>query len=362
MVGCPPGPLPAGSGARWRPDARAIRRALGALWLLDAVLQLQPAFFHRGFALAVESNASGQPPALAGSYVWLFSWLAPHILAANVAIILIQTGIGLALLSGRAVRAGLVASLIWSPVVWWVGEGFGGLFTGRASQLTGAPGPVLLYAGLAVLIWPRRAGTAAATEGTGNAGTGVVPGSTGAQAGGAGGGRTAASSGLLGDWGAWGAWALLWLGSAALSLQAAVLAPGELSLRLAHAPLGDHLQPVEPHVLVVLDATLARAVAGHGVQLGLALAALEALVGLGALSARFRRSSLVAGCALGLLLWVVAGDLGGLFSGSATDVGLGPLIVLLAITAWPATPAIPRRGLATAHAPSCGTVRGVPAG
>lgn len=343
MVFSSPGPLPDDRRSRWRPDARAIQRALGALWLLDAALQLQPAFFHRGFALAIEANAAGQPAALAGSYVQLYSWLAPHIVAANVAIILIQSGIGLALLSGRAVRTGLLVSLIWALVVWWVGEGFGGVFTGRASQLTGAPGPVLLYAVVAVLVWPRRAG------------------STGDPAGGAGPERAGRSGGLAGAWGARGAWALLWLGSAALSLQPAVLAPGELSLRLAHAPLGDALQPVEPHVFVALDAALARAVSGYGVQVGLALAALEALVALTVLPAPTRRFSLVLGSVLGLLMWVVAGDVGGLFSGSATDVGLGPLIVLMAVLAWPLAPAVPHRGLAGTRDPAGGAVSRAPA-
>jgi hypothetical protein len=38
--------------------------------------------------------------------------------------------------------------------VWWLGEGLGGIFTGLASPLTGGPGAAVLYALLAVLIWP----------------------------------------------------------------------------------------------------------------------------------------------------------------------------------------------------------------
>ena len=38
--------------------------------------------------------------------------------------------------------------------VWWFGEGLGGVLSGAASPLNGAPGAVILYALLAVLLWP----------------------------------------------------------------------------------------------------------------------------------------------------------------------------------------------------------------
>jgi hypothetical protein len=52
------------------------------------------------------------------------------------------------------VKAALVGSVAWSLAVRWLGEGLGGLFTGTASPITGAPGAVLLYALIAVLAWP----------------------------------------------------------------------------------------------------------------------------------------------------------------------------------------------------------------
>src|SRR5262244_667257 len=48
----------------------------------------------------------------------------------------------------------LAASIAWSLAVWWLGEGFGGIPAGTASPVNGAPGPVVLYAVLAVLLWP----------------------------------------------------------------------------------------------------------------------------------------------------------------------------------------------------------------
>ena len=46
----------------------------------------------------------------------------------------------------------LAASIAWALAVWWLGEGLGGVLTGAASPVTGAPGAALLYALAAVLL------------------------------------------------------------------------------------------------------------------------------------------------------------------------------------------------------------------
>ena len=48
----------------------------------------------------------------------------------------------------------LAASVVWALGVWWFGEGLGGVLNGVASPLNGAPGAVIIYALLAVLLWP----------------------------------------------------------------------------------------------------------------------------------------------------------------------------------------------------------------
>jgi len=52
------------------------------------------------------------------------------------------------------VKVALATSMVWSLGVWWIGEGFGGVFSGQANPVTGAPGAVILYGLLAVLLWP----------------------------------------------------------------------------------------------------------------------------------------------------------------------------------------------------------------
>ena len=52
------------------------------------------------------------------------------------------------------VRVALAASIAWSLGVWWFGEGLGMVLTSGASPVNGAPGAVIIYALLAVLLWP----------------------------------------------------------------------------------------------------------------------------------------------------------------------------------------------------------------
>ena len=51
-------------------------------------------------------------------------------------------------------KLALAASIAWSLGVWWIGEGLGGVLSGTADPLSGAPGAVIIYALLAVLLWP----------------------------------------------------------------------------------------------------------------------------------------------------------------------------------------------------------------
>ena len=51
-------------------------------------------------------------------------------------------------------KVGLGVSVAWSVGVWWIGEGLGGVLNGTANPVNGAPGAVMIYALLAVLLWP----------------------------------------------------------------------------------------------------------------------------------------------------------------------------------------------------------------
>lgn len=142
----------AGSEPRTR---RWLRLAFGCLWLLDAGLQLQssmPAKFSSGVAAPMLAGQPGwvQDLLRVGINVW-----ARHPVTSAAAAVWLQLGIGLWILTtrrGRWAKAGLLAAIGWSGVVWVFGEGFGGIFAPAASWLSGAPGSVTLYAVAAGLL------------------------------------------------------------------------------------------------------------------------------------------------------------------------------------------------------------------
>ena len=139
-----PGRAPAA--ARSAPHARGLQVTLGLLWLLDGALQFQPFMLGTGFGEQVISHAATAQPAFVAVPVhWAARVIVAHPVAWDVPFALIQLLLGLGMLYPRTVKAALAASLPWVLGVWYLGEGLGGIASGNASLLTGAPGAVLLY-------------------------------------------------------------------------------------------------------------------------------------------------------------------------------------------------------------------------
>jgi len=164
------GTAAARAGAAALDARRRLQLLLAGLWLLDGVLQLQSAMFTRQFPAMLAESAAGQPGAVAGPVTWAARLITEHPAPANAAFAALQIALGLALAWRPAVRLALAGSVIWGLAVWWLGEGLGGLLTGTASPVNGAPGAALLYAITAVLLWPPR------TEGSTPPGTQGTPG------------------------------------------------------------------------------------------------------------------------------------------------------------------------------------------
>lgn len=128
---------------------------LGALWLFDGLLQMQPQMTTRFVGGFLAPLLSGQPGFVRaviqqGIHLWSLSpvWF-------NVGAAMIQLLIGITLLFTRdgvpLRRYALYVSLGWGLVVWSVGEGFGSLFAG-GGPLSGSPGSVFLYMVAAFLL------------------------------------------------------------------------------------------------------------------------------------------------------------------------------------------------------------------
>ena len=134
---------------------RFLRLSFGALWIIDGALQAGPDV-PAGFRRDVLS------PALASSPAWWADAVAPlariwtlHPVVADATTVWVQVGLGILLLvGGRGALNTLAvwASVAWSLLVWFAGEGLGGLLSPGAGWLMGAPGAVLVYLLAALLL------------------------------------------------------------------------------------------------------------------------------------------------------------------------------------------------------------------
>lgn len=280
---------------------RTLQVLLGAIWLLDGALQLQPFMFSKGFvAQVLEPNAHGQPRILADAITMSAHIFAQHLVAFDAAAAALQIVIGLALLHRRYVRVGLALSLAWGLGVWCFGEGFGGLLTGNASPLTGAPGAAALYVLAALVLWPADRPP----------------------------GRSVASRGLLGERGARAAWAALWLLLATLWLLPANTSPDAIKQAVAAAPAGAPW-------LAALVAWGRQAAGARGLTIALALALISVGVAVGVLFGRWAKPLLLIAAFVALAYWIFGQALGGIFTGQATDLNSGPLLILLCAALYP---------------------------
>jgi hypothetical protein len=272
---------------------RWIQIALGVLWLVDGALQLQPYMLGTGLAKGViEPAGQGQPAIVADSVRWAAHLILISPVAFDLLFALAQLGIGAAILYRPTLRIGLAASIAWAAAVWWFGEAAGQVFSGAATFITGAPGSVLLYALLALLVWP--------------------------------GART-------GRWVSI-AWAAVWGTGALLQLPPPQRGAGSVASAITSGA------SMAPRWIASADDALGRAAAGAG---GWAPAIVTALLVVIAAAPYLPRPARITGLVLGAVaaggIWVVGEGLGGLTTGQATDPNTGPLLVLLAVAAVTAT-------------------------
>ncbi len=291
-----------------RISARTIQVGLGVIWLLDGLLQLQPRMFGPDFAnQVILPTAQGQPGLISSMITHAAHLIALQPALTNSVFAGVQILIGLGLLIRQTVRPALALSFVWALGVWALGEGFGMLFTGTASPLTGAPGGALLYAAVGLLVWPRSLRTSADRAVAG----------------------PAAAEGPLGARGGRAVWAIVWGGMGILWLLPANRAEGSVSGTISGAVAG------EPSWLAHVQLSVAHALGNGGAGLAVAAAALSFVIGLGPLVARHTTVFLVLGAALALDFWVFGEAFGQPFSGIATDPNSGPLLILLALTLYP---------------------------
>jgi hypothetical protein len=301
----PPSPLGAsGLPGRIGVTARGIQIALGLIWLLVGLLQFQSFMYTHGIVTEVFAPAAEKQWSIVGGPMKALDSFYGHDLTLwNTLAAEIQCAIGLGLiLSRKTVRLALVASFGWALVVWWFGEGFGGLTSNTLpSPLMGAPGAVILYAIVGLLVYPT------------SRQEGVSP----------------ADTGPLRDRGGLWAWSVLWGMSAGLWLANVNRAKG------ATQEMINGMAAASPHWLAKFQTSTANHTHGHGTTIAIVLAVVSVAVAVGVWTP-LRWPALALGIVVSLAYWVFGQSLGGPFwAESATDVNAGPLFVLLAVALFP---------------------------
>jgi hypothetical protein len=295
-----------------------LQVALGLAWIVDGLLQLQPANRGASFAGTIADGAMGQPAWAQSMVLRVASVFAAHPLAGSLGVALVQIALGVAIVVPRTRRSALLLSVPWALGVWVLGEALGNLATGFAMLPTGGPGPALLYVLAAVIVLPRSPAPGRAAQ------EHPVVRSDDA-------GRAPAHFGALGERTTALLWGLLWCGGAVLQAIPVETLGFKLSANFQMASLG------EPGLLAAADRGLARFSATHGPGVTAALIATELAVGAAAIANGPGRAKLLElGLLACLVFWVIGEDLGGLFTGSAVDVGAMPLYALIGLALLPA--------------------------
>ncbi|MGA9316303.1 MAG: hypothetical protein WBV77_16950 [Solirubrobacteraceae bacterium] len=307
--------------SRFRVTTRGVQIALGVVWLLDGLFQFKSFMFTHNIVSEVFAPAAEKQWSIVGGPMKTFdSFYGRDLTLWNSLSGEIQVAIGLALIcSRRLVRPALVVSFGWALVVWWFGEGFGGLTSNTMpSPLMGAPGAVILYAIIGLLVYPTSKEE----------------------------GRSPAALGPLGDRGGLIAWSGLWALSAGLWL-ANVNRAGEATHEMIKG-----MAEASPHWLAKFQNSIGNHTHGHGTTIAVVLAIVSAAVAIGVWTP-LRWPALAVGIVLSLAYWVFGQDLGGPFwSEGATDVNAGPLFVLLAVCLFPVAQVSLSRERAPAEAPT----------
>ncbi|MBA2393853.1 MAG: hypothetical protein H0V70_14050 [Ktedonobacteraceae bacterium] len=281
---------------------KRLRQLLGILWLIDGLLQLQPQMFTMNMVNGVMvPTMDSQPAPIAASLQWIISVTTHNLVLVNLTIAIVQIALGVLLISGLWVRGTIIASVVWALVVWYGGEGMSMLLTGQAGILTGAPGAVLLYPLLGLLVYPRKEDPE----------QGLLP-------------RSSFRYIFAG----------FWFFAALLQVQPYWWQDGQISQAIGgmvgQGGLNGFL--IDPLLQRVSDVTAHSEVPLNSALIVVCLALGFVLV---FVKEKQMRPVLIASIVVSILIWWLAQGFGMIFTGMATDFNSGLLLVVMALACWP---------------------------
>jgi hypothetical protein len=302
---------------------RTIQIALGSLWLLDGLLQLQRQMFTSNFATQVIAPAAQGQPAFVSSpihlFIHIFLW-SPALFNSFVA--LVQISLGVLILYNRTVKVGLLASMAWGLFVWTIGEGYGGIFSSHTILLMGAPGAAILYVLLAWAVLPK-------IDKTSDKKRIQYP----------------------AFWLVF-VWAIVWVGGGVYQLLPGQNSVSDVSSMIAGNASGQPgwLASLDNHVGSVINGFGNPTTSMSGLHMTtnqmaqmqtqqnsgywfiLILALVQIAIGFAILLPKYyRNAAIIFGIIISLVFWVVGQSFGAIFSGLATDPNSAILFILLAM-------------------------------
>ncbi|MGA9835149.1 MAG: hypothetical protein WBQ71_28860 [Trebonia sp.] len=282
---------------------RVLQLILAATWLLDGLLQYQSSMYSPMFGDMIGDGATGNPGVIASPISWNAVLVEHHLVLLNTVFATIQLLLGLGIAYRPTVRVALAASIAWSLGVWWFGEGLGGVLSGGASPVNGGPGAVILYALLAVLLWPAdRPGVTAPFVAARAVGAPVAR--------------------LL--------WLTLWGSLAYFALTPANRAPQALHDMTVGMTGGEPgwVNGLENHAAALLD--------HQGLAASIVLAVALIVIAAGVfLPPPLARGTLILALVVAAFIWVFGQAFGQILTGGGTDPNSAPLLALLALAYWP---------------------------
>jgi hypothetical protein len=132
--------LDAGRSTSWW---ASVRIAFGVIWLIDGVLEWQPADFHN-FLQLITAMSQGQPAPLAAVISAGQVVAAINPILANALLAALETAIGLSLITNSLSRLALGVSAVLAGMIWVFGQGLGMVFMAGATDIQSGPLYVLV--------------------------------------------------------------------------------------------------------------------------------------------------------------------------------------------------------------------------
>jgi nitrite reductase (NO-forming) len=128
----------------WHVDWWAsIRIAFGVIWLIDGLLEWQPADFHN-FLQLITAMSQGQPAPLAALISSGQAVVAINPTLANGLLAALETAVGLSLITNTLSRWALRISVVLAALIWVFGQGLGMVFMAGATDIQSGPLYVLV--------------------------------------------------------------------------------------------------------------------------------------------------------------------------------------------------------------------------